>query len=108
MNEATHGEWVVQEREPQKKPGRTPKLRARKRKLPRRRLPKGGLAREAAGKQEGCAAWKQRRGVSLALADGREGLGRGQRVQGLVIRSLVRGERFSRVAGQAGQVACHG
>ena len=73
VNEATHGEWVVQEREPQKKPGRTPKSRARTRKLPRRRLPKGGLAREADGKQEGCAAWKQRRGVSLVwLMEGRD------------------------------------
>lgn len=72
VNEATHGEWVVQEREPQKKPGRTPKLRARKRKLPRRRLPKGGLAREAAGKQEGCAGSKE--GVCLLhwLMEGRD------------------------------------
>lgn len=38
------------EQEPHKKACGTPKLRGRKRKLPRRRLAKEGLAREASGK----------------------------------------------------------
>lgn len=86
------------EQEPQKKPFGTPKLRGRKRKLPRRRLAKEGPGSEAPGKDV-LRGSKGRACLLHCLSEGGAG---DKSAVGLVIRSVVRGECCGRVAGQAG------